>query len=408
MYSRNKIATIDKVYIWTFIIAFALFIYYTFDSYYIQELSRYLDANLADNNESLKSYLRLIMIATSLLFFHRKNSIINLTFLGKTLFVFSIYILMSIVLQKNFTNLMYYISTYTISTLWIYIYLFFYTISLRYDIERYIAKCIIASAVLSAALFIKNYVLNNAIGHTDWHYIESYYLITLFPAIILLKNRPRYALMLLVIICAIISGKRTGFITSAAIIVLYTLMIGRNISKKIQTIFLGTIILFTLYFALNQFIGDKIDIIIERIANIKEDDGSGRGEMYSDMYKLITENKDINSFIFGKGYNEVINSKMSNGFSAHNEFIETAYDFGILGFLIFVTIFVAIIRLYNKTKGQTEKVAVFISLVIFFIFSLTSHTILVTTSIVFLCMTWGYFDAQYIIYKRNKNIKIIK
>ena len=90
MYSRNKIATIDKVYIWTFIIAFALFIYYTFESYYIQELSRYLDANLADNGESLKSYLRLIMIATSLLFFHRKNSIINLTFLGKTLFVFMI------------------------------------------------------------------------------------------------------------------------------------------------------------------------------------------------------------------------------------------------------------------------------------------------------------------------------
>lgn len=408
MYSRDKIATIDKIYIWTFLLALTVFIYSSFESYYIGELSRYMDLDIADNSENLKAYSRLVIIMTSLLFFHRKYSIKNLTFLGKTLFVFSIYIFISNLILKDFSQPMYYISTYTMSSAWIYVYLFFYTVSLRYNIDRHIPKFIITFAIISAILFIKNYMSNNAIGHTDWHYVESYYLITLFPAIILLKNRPRYALMILVIVCAIISGKRTGFITSVAIIVLYTLMIGRNISKKIQTIFLGTIILFTLYFALNQFIGDKIDFIIERIANIKEDDGSGRGEMYSDMYKLITDNEDIKSLIFGKGYNEVINSKMSNGFSAHNEFIETAYDFGILGLLIFVTIFVAIIRLYNKTKGQTEKVAIFISLIIFFVFSLTSHTILFTTNIVFLCMTWGYFDAQYIIYKRNKNIKIIK
>ncbi len=405
MYSRDKIATIDKIYIWTFLLALTVFIYNSFESFYIGELSRYTGVDIAGNSETFKSFSRLIIIVTSLLFFHRKNSIKGLTFLGKTLFVFSMYLFISNLMLKDFSHPMYYISTYTMSSVWIYIYLFFYTVSLRYNIDKFIPKVIIVCAIISAVLFLRNYFLNNAIGHTNWHYIESYYLITLFPAIILLKNRPRYALMLLVIICAIISGKRTGFITSAAIIVLYTLMIGRNISKKIQTIFLGTIILFTLYFALNQFIGDKIDIIIERIANIKEDDGSGRGEMYADLYRLITDNEDTTSFIFGKGYNEVINSKMSNGFSAHNEFIETAYDFGILGFLIFVTIFVAIIRLYNKTKGQTEKVAIFLSLMIFTIFSLTSHTILYTTNIVFLCMTWGYFDAQYINYKRNKNIK---
>lgn len=404
MYSRNKIASIDKIYIWTFIIALAVFIYYTFESYYIGELSRYFGADIADSSENFKSYSRLIMIVTSLLFFHRKNSISHLTFLGKTLFVFSIYILFSISLQKNFTNLIYYVSTYTMASLWIYIYLFFYTISLRYDIDRFVPKFIITFALISAALFIKNYVMNNAIGHTDWHYIESYFLITLIPTIILLKNKYKYSLILLVIICVIISGKRSGSITCATIIVLYTLMIGRNLSKKIQTIFWGIITLFVLYFALYHFIGDQIDFLIERIVNIKEDDGSGRGEMYSVLYNLIIDNQDIITFIFGKGYNEVINSKFSNGFSAHNEFIETAYDFGILGFLIFSTIFWAIFSLYNKTRIKTHKVALFISLAIFLIFSFTSHTILYTTNIIFLCMSWGYFDAKNIINRR----KIVK
>lgn len=396
MFSRTKITQTDRVYIWTFIITLVVFIYYTFKSYYIGELSRYLGIEFTDSSEGIKSYSRLVLTITSLLFFYRKNSIKHLSFMGKTLLVFSLYILSSIILQKNFTNPMYYISTYTMSSVWIYSYVFFYTIRLRYNIDRFIPKFIIVFTIISAILFIHNYLMNNAIGHTDWHYIESYFLITLLPALILLNNKYKYPLILLVIICAIISGKRSGFITCATSIALYMMMTGRNLSNRIQKILYGTVLVFLLYFILNQFIGDQIYFLMERIANTQEDDGSGRGEVYANLYNLIINNQDIISLFFGNGYNEVINSQISNGFSAHNEFLEVTYDFGILGFLIFLTIFVAIYRLYAKTKVKKQRVALFISFVIFLIFSLTSHTILYTTNIVFLCMIWGYFDAKSI------------
>ena len=87
MFSRTKITQTDRVYIWTFIITLVVFIYYTFKSYYIGELSRYLGIEFTDSSEGIKSYSRLVLTITSLLFFYRKNSIKHLSFMGKTLLV---------------------------------------------------------------------------------------------------------------------------------------------------------------------------------------------------------------------------------------------------------------------------------------------------------------------------------
>lgn len=400
MYSGNKRISFDKIYIWTFLTALVMFIYCTFESYWYGELSRHIGIDLANPKETYSTLSRLAIVITSLLFFHRKNTFKDLTFLGKTLFVFSIYLLFSCLFMKDFNNAMYYVSTFTGASLWIYIYLFFYTLKLRYDIDKYIPKFITIAFIISVALFLRNYILNNTMGQTDWHYIEAYYAVALIPAITTLKSKNKYLFFMIAVICSIIAVKRTGMITCILVIVLYIFMIGKNISSKIKTVLFGSILLVGGYIALNQFMGKEIDAIVERIENIEEDDGSGRGEMYSAIYKEITSNENFNSFIFGKGHNEVINSKNSNGFSAHNEFLEVAYDYGIIGFTIFLFIFVAIYKIYRRTKDRQYKVAIFLSFIIFIIFSFTSHTILSTTNIVSLCLLWGYVDAKNVVDKR--------
>lgn len=400
MYSENKRITFDKIYIWTFLATLAMFIYCTFDSYWYGELSKYTGMDLAYPMEKYITLSRLAIVITSLLFFHRKNTFKDLTFLGKTLFIFSIYLLLSCLFMKDFNNTMHYISTFTLASLWIYIYLFFYTLKLRYDIDKYIPKFITIAFIISVALFLRNYILNNAMGHIGFHYIESYYAITLIPAITTLKGKNKYLFFIITVICSIIAGKRTGMITCILAIVLYILMIGKNFSSKIKTIIFGSILLVGAYLALNQIMGKEIDTIVERFESIEEDDGSGRGELFSNIYNEITSNENFNSFVFGKGHNEVINSKSSNGFSAHNEFLEVAYDYGIIGLTIFLFIFVAIYKIYRRANEHQYKVATFLSFVIFIIFSFTSHTILATTNIAFLCMFWGYIDAKNVIDKR--------
>lgn len=395
MYVNNKkIAPIDKLYIWTFLISFIVFLYISFNAFWLGELSEFLEVDVQNPLQRYNTIARLLIITTSLLFFHRKNSLKNLTLLGKVLFVFSIYLFCSCIFIKDLSRTMDYIDTFMISSLWIYIYLFAYTLRLRYDIDKYIPKFIIAFSILSIVLFLKNYYLNNQIGHIGWSYIESYYAIALIPTITLLRNKAKYILFFIIIICSIIAAKRTGLIACIFVVILYVLMIGKNFSSKIKTIIAGSVLLLGLYFVLNQFMSEEIETIADRIENIKEDEGSGRGEIFSNVYNEITNNSDPASFLLGKGHNEVINSKSSIGFSAHNEFLEVAYDYGVIGFIIFLFIFIAILRTYTKTKTHQHKVAIFLSFIIFFTFSLTSHTILNTTNIVFLCMFWGYIDAK--------------
>ena len=400
MYTRrDKIANIDYIYIWTFLVSMLVFIYFNFEGFWVGEVEKHTGMTITDNTERIKSICRLIMIITSLMFFHRTYSINKLTALGKTLLIFSLYLLLSCFLLKDFNNITHYISTYTIMSVWIFIYLFFYTLCLRYEIDKYINKFVVFFTIFSAILFIRNYILNIGIGHTDWHYIESYYVITLIPAFLLLQNKYKYSLLILTMICAIISAKRTGLITSVIVIIIYFILIGKNIGKKIKSILLGATILVTLYFTMATFMGEQLDFIIERIANIEEDDGSGRGDMYTNLFDEITKNDDTATYLFGNGYDEVINSKINSGYSAHNEFLEVLYDYGLVGFSIFTAIFIAIYNMSKKTKEHKHKVSVQLSLLIFIMFSLTSHTILYTTNIIFLCMFWGYNDA------RNKILK---
>ncbi len=406
--STEKVAPIDKKYIWTFLISFLVSIYISFDAFGLGAISTYFEMNITNPIQRYNTIARLLIIVTSLLFFHRKNNLLNLTFLGRVLFIFSIYLLCSSIFIKDFSRPLDILSTFMFSSLWIYIYIFTYTLRLRYDIDRYVPKVIIVFCILSVVLFLKNYNLHQHIGLSDWHYIESYYAIALIPAVTLLKNKYKYLFLAIIIICAIIAGKRTGIIACVISIVLYVLLTGKSLSSKIKTIFVGFVLLGGLYLALNQFMSKEIEAITERIENIKDDEGSGRGDIFNNIYNEIAENQNITSFLFGKGHNEVVNSKSTNGFSAHNEFLEVAYDYGVFGLVLFILVFVAIISSYCRTKTHQYKVVMLLSLFMFFLFSLTSHTILNTTYVVFLCMLWGYVDAKNKIERRTDKIIIHK
>lgn len=401
---RKKISNIDYIYIWTFLFSLLMFIYFTFESYWLGELEFYSGITVTNNVDKFKRLSGLIMLIISLLFFHRGYSIGKLTALGKCMFIFSIYLILSCIFSKDLGNISNYINRYISMSLWIYVYLFFYTLNLRYDIDKHITKFIIFFAILSATLFLRNYLMNIEIGHTDWHYIESYYMITLIPSYILLKKKYKYILLISTIICSIISAKRTGLITSCIIIVLYFIFIGENLTKKMKSIIWGSVIIITLFFAMSTFMGDQLNFVIERITSIEEDKGSGRGNIYTNLYNEISENDDPSTYLFGKGYNEVINSKATSGYSAHNEFLEVIYDYGFIGFCLFIAIFIVVYNIKKKTKSHSHKVAITLSFIIFLLFSLTSHTILFTTNIIFLCMFWGYNDAK----NKIQNTKILK
>ena len=96
--------------------------------------------------------------------------------------------------------------------------------------------------------------------------------------------------------------------------------------------------------------------------------------------------------LLGHGYNMVID-KLPFGYSAHNEYLEILFDFGILGAMIYLSVLFSIIRLSMKAKHRRFQSVIFMSLLICLIMGLGTHLTLFPTFIICFSLFWGIADA---------------
>ena len=142
--------------------------------------------------------------------------------------------------------------------------------------------------------------------------------------------------------------------------------------------------------------------ISQRLENIGEDQGSGRLDVYENVFNLY-ETKDWNNKLFGSGFNSVIKDNYFGGsigmfrnISAHNDFLEVLYDFGIIGLFIYLVYVIRIVRLAFSVKNINENYyqANIAMLIIFFVMSMVSHLMLYPTYYVFLIIIVAITNGQ--------------
>lgn len=249
-------------------------------------------------------------------------------------------------------------------------------------------------------LFIINYV-NGLIMGIEWSYIEAYYMLTLLPLIILfIKKKNIYFIMTFV--CLILAAKRTGLITYCVAILYYYYSLQPKISNKIKVLFAFLISAGIVYIAASAVFPNQVERVFNRFSEIEEDGGSGRDLIFERVCIAIFEG-DTTELMIGHGYNTVVKSDVNNGYSAHNDFLEVLYDFGFIGFILYMTLYY---RLWSISKStylsRIHKIACKQTFIIMFLLSLTSHLILFTTSIVFLIAFISY--SELTIFKAKYNL----
>ncbi len=218
-------------------------------------------------------------------------------------------------------------------------------------------------------------------------------LLTVIPWIMLYgKRKYRLILMGLVVLCAFISLKRSAIIiiSLSSIIFLFFEYVK---NKKNKALYAAAIILGVSAAAFVFENNSRVLKVAERFDSIEEDEGSGRLEIYSLALSEIASSFNIIDYIFGKGHNAVAINHM--GLSAHNDFIEVCYDYGIVSFILYCMLHVAIIKrlLYlYKTKSAFFE-AYFMSWIVFIVMSWVSHLILYSTYIVSLMFFWAFIEA---------------
>ena len=158
-----------------------------------------------------------------------------------------------------------------------------------------------------------------------------------------------------------------------------------------------------IFYQINQM---QEKTITERFNNIEDDAGSGRLRIYERVIDLQKKSSN-HEWIFGHGHYGVLKNSIPQ-MSAHNEFLEVLYDYGIIISILYLFLWIYVIKRLIRLKKEKSPFyySYFSGFAIFFVMSMVSHLLLYATYFIFLTIYWGAIEG--IKYKQiaSKKIKL--
>lgn len=178
----------------------------------------------------------------------------------------------------------------------------------------------------------------------------------LLPLLFCVKKRIVSLSLFCVCLFFIIIGAKRGNILAAVIpSVLYIWMLFKENRKNVFKI--AVLIISVLLIAVwvkDLILGDEY--LLGRIEDTLEGNSSGRDRIYPVMWNMWAGTDKIINFLFGYGYNGTLLYSPLHKF-AHSDWLEILVDFGLLGAVIYASIFISFVRLYFKLdKGYARIV----------------------------------------------------
>lgn len=279
--------------------------------------------------------------------------------------------------------------------------LFVYWVSKRYAFIQMKNESFLWGAGILFLLLLYQYILNyneiHIVGSATASINTSYFILYMLPFILCIRNNKiKFILIALVFITVVSSFKRSGTISvSLALLVYYYVNYIRD-SKPSSKAF-SLLFLLSVFFVVVNYIlisdNTTIGHLIERFSNISEDNGSGRSDAINSTVILI-ENSNVFSLFFGHGWN-MVEQESSMRISAHNDFLECIYDFGLIGLILYLRLYLSIYKKYRELKSINSYYAapVLVSGVILFSSSMFSHIIIYPFYMIQFVMFWGYINC---------------
>ena len=155
-------------------------------------------------------------------------------------------------------------------------------------------------------------------------------------------------------------------------------------------------LLFSLFFVgcgvITFTILDESGGFLSRFETVTNDEGSGRLDVYKSYIKEFAI-MDSNQLIVGHGFNSGVSLM---GISAHNDWLETLYDFGIFGLVIYAVFNVLLLkRVFMLIKLNSPFAGPYAaSYAIFVTMSMISHLIIYPNYFTVMVAFWGWVDGN--------------
>lgn len=275
---------------------------------------------------------------------------------------------------------------------WIGVFSIAYRVGLQYPgMIKKAAPVLACSIIIYAALFtqVKLFSAGRGIPLIS----TAYYTLFFLPfALLSDKKVIKWGGTVLVLYTLLLCMKRTGFIAFVAGIVVYILVEYRSASKgskkRVFVLLGGLLALTAMYFFIMENTRGTFSVI-DRLLSTGQTSNEGREDVWPVVISMI-RHSDIIALIFGHGFDTVIeNSPLA--LSAHCDFLEVIYDYGVSGLLLYLTFYKRLWNGFIKMYRQGSELAAPMSFtfVTAFVVSLFSHLIIFPTYFLGFCLFWG-------------------
>jgi len=157
------------------------------------------------------------------------------------------------------------------------------------------------------------------------------------------------ALLAIYVSGIIYSGSRKGFLTLVVFTILWFLFcLGKRLFKKPITVFVTLLILSVGIYFITDFVMSKT-LLGKRFEYAIKEGEDTRVQMYKEGFDMIEKNP-----LFGVGLN---NYRVLSSFEmySHSDYIEVAANTGILGFILYFSIYLVLWRRLNRIQAMTNE-----------------------------------------------------
>lgn len=204
------------------------------------------------------------------------------------------------------------------------------------------------------AIVIENLMVDS---DTDFTNNASASFLFLLPMLFFIRKKWLKWSVLVVCLYFILASAKRGNIIGAVIPTLMFVWFELKESKhsvfKTILVIIGMIALsVTLYqwFTTN-------DYLMYRLENTMEGNSSGRDEIFTQALSGWTNSDNVGHYLFGYGFDGTLHHIFLNGqgMRAHNDWLEILVDYGLIGVILYLSVFISFAKMIRKTNNIQIK-----------------------------------------------------
>lgn len=181
---------------------------------------------------------------------------------------------------------------------------------------------------------------------------SAYGFVNLIPMLYFYRKKPiiQYVLLGLLMTFILICMKRGAMLIGSVTMVLFLFsnFKGSSVKQKIIVAILSIVIIIFSVSFIKDFIQGS-DYFVNRIEKTLDGDSSGRDVIYGTLMDAFLNETSITHFLFGQGANATV--KIVGTF-AHNDWLETLINNGLIGGIILLLFFISFMRTVYKQRKR--------------------------------------------------------